>query len=236
MRAIILAGGKGSRLKPYTKLIPKALVPIGEHYSILEIVIKQLSKFGFKHITIATNHLSKLIQNYFEDGKKYNIKIDYSKEEKELGTIGPLKLIKNLPENFLVMNSDILTNINYKKILHEHIKKKHLITVGCIKRKEKLNFGIIKHDQNLIKNYLEKPTQSLTVSAGIYCLNKKVLSNIPINRKLDFDKFIKLKLSDKIPVNIYDHKSFWLDIGRVEDYEYANNNLIKISKKIKIKI
>ena len=127
MRAIILAGGKGSRLKPYTSLIPKPLVPIGGKISIIEIIIKQLSKHGFKHITLAVNHLSNLIKSYLGSGKKYGIKIDYILEKKVLGTVGPLTNIKDLPENFLVMNGEVLSNINYKSLLNLHKKKKILL-------------------------------------------------------------------------------------------------------------
>ena len=126
MRAIILAGGKGSRLKPYTNLIPKPLVPIGNNKSILEIIINQLVAHGFTHITIAVNHFSKLIQSYFGDGKKYKVKIDYSEEKITLGTFGPLFLINDLPKNFLVMNGDTLTNFNYKifslNIVNQNLK------------------------------------------------------------------------------------------------------------------
>ena len=134
MRAIILAGGKGSRLKPYTSLIPKPLVPIGGKISIIEIIITHLSNHGFKHITIAVNHLSNLIKSYLGSGKKYGIKIDYILEKKVLGTVGPLTNIEDLPENFLVMNGDVLTNLNYKSLLNLHKKKKNLITLAIFKQ------------------------------------------------------------------------------------------------------
>ena len=117
MRAIILAGGKGTRLKPYTTLIPKPLVPIGGKYSILEIILKQLKNSGFTEVTIAVNHLSQLIISYFGDGSKYGLSIDYSLEEDELSTIGPLTLIENLPESFLVMNGDIFTTMNFRNFV-----------------------------------------------------------------------------------------------------------------------
>ena len=143
MRAIILAGGLGTRLKPFTTLIPKPLVPIGGKYSILEIIIKQLAANNFKEITIALNHYSHLIMSYFGNGKKFGVKINYSTEKKPLGTIGPLKIIKNLPENFLVLNGDILTNINFKKYYNLHIKNKKSLSVCTFQRKQKINYGIL---------------------------------------------------------------------------------------------
>ncbi|MFP3249021.1 MAG: nucleotidyltransferase family protein, partial [Paraburkholderia sp.] len=130
MRAIILAGGKGTRLRPYTTLIPKPLVPLGGKYSILEIIIMQLAKVGVTHITLAVNHLSHLIVSYFGDGSRFGLKIDYSLEEGELSTIGPLTLIDDLPENFLVMNGDILCNLDYRKFFEQHVNSGSQISVS----------------------------------------------------------------------------------------------------------
>ena len=125
-RAIILAGGKGTRLKPFTKILPKPLMPIGK-FTILEIVIRQLKYYGFKHITITVNHQAKLIKAFFGNGKKFNVTIDYALEKKPLGTMGPLKGIKDLPDNFLVMNGDILTDLNFNKLYNIHKKKQKFI-------------------------------------------------------------------------------------------------------------
>lgn len=230
MRAIILAGGKGSRLKPYTTLIPKPLVPLGGKTSVIEIIIKQLSRYGFKHVTIAVNHLSHLIESYLGSGKKYGIKIDYSLENKVLGTVGPLSLIKDLPENFLVMNGDLLTDINYKLLLNLHKRKKNFITLGTFKRKTFIDFGTLETKNNRITKFVEKPTLNFDVSMGIYCLNRKAILSLKKNKFLDFDIFIKKNLKK----NIYshNHKGFWLDIGRVDDYEYADKNFDFLSKKL----
>ncbi|MBC7202271.1 MAG: nucleotidyltransferase family protein, partial [Pusillimonas sp.] len=146
MRAVILAGGKGTRLRPYTTLIPKPLVPLGGKYSILEVVINQLKDCGFNHITLAVNHLSNLIMAYFGDGSKHGIRIDYSVEETELSTIGPLTLIDDLPEDILVMNGDILCNLDYGQFLKQHINKGYKVSVSSFKRDTKIDFGVLKYD------------------------------------------------------------------------------------------
>lgn len=231
MRAIILAGGKGSRLKPFTTFIPKPLVPIGGKTSIIEIIIKQLSKCGFKHVTITVNHLSNLIISYLGNGSKFGLKIDYSLEKKELGTIGPLTLIKDLPENFLVMNGDILTNINFQLFYKYHIKKKNEITVATYFRKNKIDYGVVNSSDNIIKKFSEKPLLKLEVSAGIYCFNKKIIKNLKKNTYLGFDKFILDNLKKKKIINTFLHEGIWFDIGRAEDYDYVNENYSYYKKK-----
>lgn len=231
MRAIILAGGLGTRLKPFTTLIPKPLVPIGGKYSILEIIIKQLAANNFKEITIALNHYSHLIMSYFGNGKKFGVKINYSTEKKPLGTIGPLKIIKNLPENFLVLNGDILTNINFKKYYNLHIKNNKNLSVCTFQRKQKIDYGILEMKKNILQNFKEKPSLNLNVSMGIYFINKKILKNIK-NKFFGFDDLMKYTLKNKIEVNILPFKGMWYDIGRIEDYDYVNSNHNKILKKI----
>lgn len=231
MRAIILAGGVGARLKPFTTLIPKPLVPIGNKYSILEILIKQLAKNNFSRITIAVNHLAHLIETYFGNGKKYGVKIDYSIETEPLGTIGPLKIIKDLPKNFLVVNGDILTNLNFSFFYKKHLMSKNNISVCCFKRQTKIDYGVIKSKNNKLLFFDEKPTMNLNVSMGIYYLNKNILQNIK-NKFFGFDDLMKLALKKKIDVNIMSFNGMWFDIGRVEDYDNVNLNYKKILQKI----
>ena len=228
MRAVILAGGKGTRLRPYTSSIPKPLVPLGGKTTIIEIIIKQLADNGFKHITIAVNHLSHLIKSFLGDGKKYGVKIDYSFENKVLGTVGPLTIIKNLPENFLVMNGDVLTDINYKSLLNQHKRKKNYITLATFKRNTFIDFGTLETKKNRIVKFIEKPTLNFNVSMGVYCLNKKSISSLKKNNFLNFDVFIKKNIKKKI--SSHNHNGFWLDIGRVDDYEYADKNFSKLNK------
>lgn len=230
MRAIILAGGKGTRLRPYTTLFPKPLVPLGGEIAVIEIIIKQLVKYNFTRVTIAVNHLSNLIKSYLGDGSQFNIKIDYSEEKKELGTLGPLTLIKDLPKNFLVMNGDILTDLNLKKFLLTHEKKNNKITIATCQRKSMVNYGTLETEHGIVKKFLEKPNFNFTVSMGIFCLNKSYIKKIRKNTFLNFDTFIIKNI--KKGVSAINHKGLWLDIGRVEDYEMANKNFRKLKKKL----
>ena len=174
-QAIILAGGKGTRLKPFTKNIPKPLMPIGK-FTILEIVIRQLKRYGFKHITITVNHQAKLIKAFFGNGKKFNVAIDYVSEKKPLGTMGPLQGVKNLPENFLVMNGDILTDLNFHKLFVNHKKNKNLFSISSYKRNELIDYGLLEiNKNNNLKKFIEKPRKIYLVSMGIYILRKNVL-------------------------------------------------------------
>src|SRR5262252_1539594 len=159
MRAIILAGGKGTPLRPYTTLIPKPLVPIGGKYSILEIVIMQLARHGFDHITLAVNHLSQLIMAYFGDGARFGVKLDYSQEERELSTIGPLTLMDDLPDNFIVMNGDLLCDLDYRAFFENHVRNGNHITVSVYRREVKIDFGVLRYDEaSHLVDFQEKPT------------------------------------------------------------------------------
>src|ERR671939_758318 len=158
MRAVILAGGKGTRLKPYTVTLPKPLVPIGDDMPILEIIIRQLSNCGFDHITIAVNHMANIIMAFFGDGSRWGVKIDYSFEEHPLSTIGPLTLIPDLPDNFLVMNGDILCDLDYRGFYNYHVEEKNEITVSVYKRSTKIDFGVLGYDESgVVNHFIEKP-------------------------------------------------------------------------------
>ena len=231
-RAIILAGGKGTRLKPFTKILPKPLMPIGK-FTILEIVIKQLKYFGFKHITITVNHQAKLIKTFFGDGKKLDVIIDYALEKKPLGTMGPLKGIKNLPENFLVMNGDILTDLNFNKLFNDHTKNNNLFTISSYKRNEFIDYGLLETNaQNRLTKFVEKPSKVYEVSMGIYIVRKNVLKYIPNNRFFGFDNLMYKLLKLKKKVKIHNHNGYWLDIGRPSDYITAIEQFKKMRKKI----
>lgn len=221
MQAIILAGGKGSRLKPFTKIIPKPLVPISEDLSILEVVLKQLKSFGFTDIILTVNHMSELLMAFFQDGKKLGLNIKYSKEDKILDTAGPLSLIENLEENFLVMNGDLLTTINFKELFDYHIKQKNDITISTFKKDVKIDLGVIKENNGVFLDYIEKPTYSFLVSMGIYIFNKKIIDLIPKNEKMDLPSLILKAHKLKYIIQCFHDNYYWLDIGRVEDYEQA---------------
>lgn len=235
MRAIILAGGKGVRLKPYTTLIPKPLVPIGGECSVLELVIFQLAKAGFTHITLAVNHLADLIRAYFGDGKKWNVLIDYSLEDKSLNTVGPLTLIRDLPENFLVMNSDILCDLDYKNFYDQHVNKKNLASVAVCSRKSVIDFGILKCDaNNLLTEFYEKPEYSFDVCMGIHCFSRSFIEKLPKGKSYGFDQLMLDSIKNGDKIHIHKFEGFWLDIGRAEDYQYADEHYEEIKKKLRI--
>lgn len=231
-RAVILAGGKGTRLKPYTISLPKPLVPVGD-MPILEIIIRQLAKNGFNHITITINHMADIIRAYCGDGSKWGIKIDYSLEDKPLSTMGPLKLIKDLPENFLVMNGDVLTDLDFELFYNEHVTSKNIFTVSAYSRNQKVDYGVLEIGlDNRLVNFIEKPINCYNVSMGVYMANKKILDYIPENQLYGFDHLMLDLIRFQHPATVKIHSGYWLDIGRPDDYEKAckdfEENKIKI--------
>jgi NDP-mannose synthase len=222
--AVILAGGKGTRLRPYTIAMPKPLVPVGD-FPILEIIIRQLSSRGFNRIIITVNHQADLIKTYFGDGSKWGLNIEYSMEDKPLGTMGPLKNIKNLPDNFIVMNGDILTDLDYSSLLVNHIKDENIFTISGYNRQHSVDYGVLHVDQEHILNgFEEKPKLNYTVSMGIYAVSRSILEFIPTNEFFGFDQLM-LKLianGHKVKVNVFD--GYWMDIGRPEDYQKATDD------------
>jgi NDP-mannose synthase len=235
MRAIILAGGRGTRLRPYTTLIPKPLVPLGGKYSILEIVIMQLARSKFTHITLAVNHLSHLIRAYFGDGTRLGVRLDYSLEESELSTIGPLTLIDNLPENFLVMNGDILCDLDYQAFYDSHVKSGSRISVSAYRRQVEIDFGVLRYDaEGRLNEFQEKPIYDFDVSMGIYCINRSVIESLSRGAKYGFDNLMIDGLANKQRIDIRPFSGYWLDIGRPDDYAYADENFTELSAKLGI--
>lgn len=235
MRAVILAGGKGTRLQPFTTLIPKPLVPIGGKYSILEVVLIQLKAAGFTRVTLAVNHLANLIMAYFGDGSKWGIKLDYSLEDKPLSTIAPLALIKDLPENFLVMNGDILCDLDYRSFFEAHVSRSVEVSVAAYKRTVKIDFGVLKcNDSGQLTEFIEKPSYDFNVSMGIYCLNRCVVERLEPDKPYGFDNLMidSIKQDRKLWINPF--TGYWLDIGRPEDYQIANDQFATISKQLRL--
>ena len=221
MRAVILAGGKGMRLRPYTVVLPKPLMPIGE-YPILEVVVRQLAHYGFNHITLAVNHQAEIIQAFFGNGDKWGIKIDYSLEDKPLSTMGPLKLIKGLPDDFLVMNGDILTDLNFKELFDSHVESKNIFTISSHLREQVIDYGVLETDTvgNLC-GFREKPKSSYEVSMGVYMVSRKVLEFITEGIPYGFDNLMLDLIKLKKPASVNRFSGYWLDIGRPEDYAQA---------------
>ncbi|BBO77651.1 nucleoside-diphosphate-sugar pyrophosphorylase [Desulfosarcina widdelii] len=222
MEAIILAGGLGTRLKPYTTVIPKPIVPVGEK-AIMEIVLNQLVSYGFTRVTLAVNHLAQLIMAYFGNGERYGLQIEYSFEDKPLGTIGPLKLIETLPDNFLVMNGDILTDFDFERFFQKHIENRAMATIATYERDVKIDFGVLRYDATTkkIDSFTEKPTHHYSVSMGIYAFSKRILQYVPDNQAYGFDQLMLDMIGNHENIQAYPFDGYWLDIGRPDDYEKA---------------
>jgi len=224
MQAVILSGGLGTRLRPFTEVIPKPLLPIGEK-AVLEIQIEHLKANGFEHIFLATNYKSDYIENFFGNGDKYGVKLTISKEDKPLGTAGPVKLLQNQlnDEPFLVMNGDILTLLPYSKLYAFACTKETLLTIGTKDIYTPFQFGNIHTEGDFVTGIEEKPNIKTTILAGIYIFKPEILDLIPDNTMYNMDKLIIDMLVKGLPISHYPIKEYWLDIGQVNDYEKAQN-------------
>lgn len=220
-RAIILAGGKGTRLLPYTVVLPKPLMPIGE-LPILEVIVRQLVRYGFDHVTLAVNHQAEIIRAFFQDGEKWGVKIDYSLEDKPLSTMAPLRLIHDLPENFMVMNGDILSDLNYSELFEEHVSKTSIFTVSAYMREQKLDYGVLEMDtSNHLTGFREKPSTKYLVSMGVYMASRRIIDFIPEGKKYGFDNLMLDLLAAGKPATVRKFGGYWQDIGRPDDYLQA---------------
>jgi NDP-sugar pyrophosphorylase family protein len=220
-RAIILAGGKGTRLRPYTVVLPKPLMPIGE-FPILEVIIRQLVQHGFDHVTMAVNHQAEIIRAFFQDGAKWGIKIDYSLEDKPLSTMAPLCLIHDLPENFLIMNGDILTDLNFSDFYEEHVNKNNIFTISAYMREHKVDYGVLEIDTTShLTGFREKPSAEYLVSMGVYMASRRIMNFIPEGKSYGFDNLMLDLLAAEKPAVASKFSGYWLDIGRPDDYVAA---------------
>ena len=235
MRAVILAGGKGTRLRPYTTLIPKPLVPLGGRYSVLEIVLMQLARAGFDHVTLAVNHLSELIKAYFGDGARFGIRLDYSLEDRPLSTIGPLTLIPDLPESVLVMNGDILCDLDYRAFFDAHRTAGSQVSVSVYRRDVAVDFGVLRYDAaHALTHFEEKPSLAFDVSMGVFCLQRSVVAALERGRPYGFDDLMRDSLAQGRPVRVVPFHGYWLDIGRPDDYEYADAHFDELAARLGI--
>lgn len=230
-RAVILAGGKGTRLRPYTISLPKPLMPIGD-YPILEIIVRQLKNYGFSRITMAVNHQAEIIKAFFGNGSKWNLCIDYSLEDKALSTMAPLKLINDLPDDFLVMNGDVLTDLNFEDFYSYHVKSKNIFTISSYQRKIKSEFGVLDIDENKnLVGFNEKPISALEVSMGVYMVSKSSIDYIPKNTFYGFNHLMIDLIKNKKNPKVYNFTGYWLDIGRPDDYLQALDQFDKLKTK-----
>jgi NDP-sugar pyrophosphorylase family protein len=220
-RAVILAGGLGRRLYPYTAVLPKPLVPIGDR-PILELLILQLRAAGIRHVTLATGHMAELVMAYFGTGEKYGIRIDYSFEKKPLGTVGPLGMISNLDQTFLVMNGDVLTDIDFRRLVEHHRGEGAVLTIATHRKSVKLSLGVIDTDlMGHVCGFREKPEFAVDVSMGIYAFEPAILERIPVDAEMGFDDLMSQLLATRTMVATFPYDGVWFDIGIPEDYERA---------------
>jgi NDP-sugar pyrophosphorylase family protein len=222
MKAVILTGGKGTRLAPYTTVLPKPLLPIGR-IPILEIILRQLKHYGFSEVILACGYLSELIQAYLMANKiSKQLKINYHREEHPLGTAGALATIEGLDETFLVMNGDILTTLDYSKLIEFHKEKKAALTIAITQKKVQIELGVLHmNDKNEITGYEEKPVKIFPSSTGIYIYEPRVLNYITKNTYLDFPTLVLKLIEAGETVVGYPIDAFWLDMGNKDDYEKA---------------
>ncbi len=233
MKAIILAGGKGTRLAPYTTVFPKPLMPI-DGMPILEVIVRQLSHFEIKDLILMVSRQSEpLLRAYFGNGNPFGVDIVYSREAEPLGTAGPLSLIRDLPETFLVMNGDILTTLDYRDLITFHRQKRGVVTIAMNQKKVPVDLGVMEYSRgHRLTRYIEKPVLSYSVSMGIYVFERKTIRWIPHGAYLDFPELIQNLIRHGEKVMCYPSEDFWLDIGRHEDYAEAQRNFPKMRKKL----
>jgi len=224
MNAVILAGGKGTRLWPYTTVFPKPMLPVGDR-PILDIIINQLRYYGFKNIILSVGYMAELIQAYYQNfnALSSDVTLTYVKENQPLGTAGSLALIPKQQTSFLVINGDTLTTLDYRQLMQYHEQQGGIVTIASHKRQVKIDFGVLNvNNQGALTNYDEKPTLDYLVSMGVYVVSPEVLQYIPMNRYIDFPDLVKTFLSEGKKVQTYSTDDYWLDIGRHDDYENAS--------------
>ena len=224
MKAFILAGGEGKRLRPLTYAIPKPLLPVGEK-PVLEILIENLKKQGFDDLIISVGYKSWLIKSYFSDGGKWNIKITYVDEDKKLGTAGPLKKIeKQLMDSVVVVNGDLVTDLDFAELSNFHEGQKADMTVCTIDHVYQVPYGVIRNDESLLIGYDEKPEKGVVINAGIYVVSPKVLSFIPEDEYFDMSQLIDVLIKEKMRLVTYHFTGRWVDIGCMDDFEKISNS------------
>lgn len=234
MQAVVLAGGKGTRLAPYTNVLPKPLMPIG-NMPILEVLLRQMKVAGFDEVTLTVGHLAELLEAFFKDGKRFGLHIRYSIEDSPLGTAGPLAMVGGLDKTFLVCNGDILTTLDLKELLKYHKQQGGIATIAMHHREVKINLGVIQSDgRNEITGYLEKPSINYTVSMGLYMFEPKILNYIQPNCYLDFPDLMLKVLAAKEKVYGYPFDGYWQDLGNPDDYQQAQQDFVEMQSQFMV--
>jgi len=231
MKAVVLAGGKGTRLLPYTQILPKPLMPIGD-MPILEVMLKQMKRAGVADVVLTVGHLANLLRTFFMDGEQWGMNISYSYEAEPLGTAGPLSLIDGLDSTFLVTNGDVLTTLDLKTLIDFHKSQGSIATIAVHQRQVKIDLGVVQWDgNNRISGYIEKPTYDYTVSMGIYVFEPAVMKYIPFNLYLDFPDLVLKLIAAGEKVTGYTFDGYWMDLGRPDDYAQAAEDFASMRTK-----
>jgi len=221
MKAVVLAGGKGTRLWPYTRVIPKPLMPIGD-MPILEVLLHQVRRVGVDEVILTVGHMAELLRAFFQDGERLGTRIRYSYEDVPLGTAGPLKLVPGLDDTFLVMNGDVLTTLDFAELLRFHRESEAVVTIAMHRRVVKIDLGVLQLDgDHRLTGYIEKPTYDLNVSMGVYVFEPAALEYIPTGQYFDFPSLILSLIEHDQKVVGYPFDGYWQDLGRADDYDQA---------------
>jgi len=226
MMAIILAGGKGTRLKPFTMSIPKPLLPLGD-LPIIEVVLRQMARAKVRRVVMTLGHMSSIFRATIGDGSRYGLEVEYCMEENPLGTAAPLRLVRDLEDDFLVMNGDILTDLNYQELFDTHLRQGACGTIAAHRRFVNIDYGVIETDgEGVLSDYIEKPTIPYLVSMGINILSKRSLAYIPESGKFDMPDLMLAMRQAGEKVACYETDCYWQDIGRFDDYQQASEDFV----------
>ncbi|HUZ81540.1 MAG TPA: sugar phosphate nucleotidyltransferase [Gaiellaceae bacterium] len=217
---VVLAGGKGTRLAPYTAVFPKPLMPVGD-MPVLEILLRRLAAAGFTRVHLAVGHLAELIEAYFGDGSRFGVELVYWRENEPLGTAGPLATIETSAEHLLVMNGDLFTTLDFRDLLTRHEQSGATATIAVLRREIPIEFGVVQVETDRVVGFEEKPTITYDVSMGVYVFDRSVARLIEAGTPLDFPDLLARLLARGDRVDAFRSNCFWLDIGRPEDYAVA---------------
>jgi NDP-mannose synthase len=228
---IVLAGGRGTRLEPYTTVLPKPLMPIRE-MPVLEILLRRLAAAGFTRVHLAVGYLAELIQAYFGDGDRFGVELAYLREDKPLGTAGPLAELSTQAEHLLVMNGDLFTALDFRRLVGYHVEHGAAATIATLRREVPIDFGVIRLDGTRIVGFDEKPTLTYDVSMGVYVFRREVTALVPVGEHFDFPELVLALLAQGKQVASYPSTDFWLDIGRREDYELAQERFDQLADEL----
>lgn len=219
LKAVIQAGGKGTRLRPYTTVLPKPLMPL-DGAPVIEMLLKWLRRNGIDQFYITIGYLGHLIKSVIGDGSQWDMNIEYSQEPEPLGTVGPLCLLgrERLNETFLMLNGDLLTDLDLREFIKFHKSQGGMVTIAATRKNVQIDLGVLECSGSRLTTFREKPNQSYLVSMGIYCIEPEVLDIIPRNVPYGFDNLMHTMLDRGLSVAIYEHEGLWMDIGRIDDY------------------